>query len=148
MPHNNMPPYSQLEKNIQLTITDSHDYSKTKNQTIIDTPTMAILINIPDNNNPIIRMMSLLMSKLTSYRIQKQLIKQNFILITQYAVYPNAFEPVAIFELSHQAEHYSNQEILPPFQNNLNGKIRQKLMKILKFHPSIGAIIIIARNAQ
>ncbi len=144
-----MTNHAQLEAQLQLTILPDTNLPAVGagylNEISKNTNT-AILINISDTNNPLTRLIYLVKAKLQIAQYRKLFKKNGFKIIATYGVYPCKENPVAVVALDSPAEKYANARIFPIFQNDFNGILRKFIMKIIKFHPSLGCIILVFRK--
>ncbi|PCK02552.1 MAG: hypothetical protein COA42_22070 [Alteromonadaceae bacterium] len=105
-----------------------------------------VLVRIEDRPNPIIKVFSLIVAWIKLHLLRMKLLRKGEAIIALYGVYPTVEYPIAIYLLGMKAEKYSNQHVLPAFPAGVNGRIRQGVMAIIKFHPSVAGVIIVAQK--
>ena len=65
---------------------------------------------------------------------------------SSYGVYPSVLKPSIIYELGKQSEAYINEYVMPPISSGFSGRLRKLIKKFIKFHPSLGGLLIIAKK--
>lgn len=136
-----MSQYQQIEKVIRIPLISDKNYKKI--QTDQMNQTIGILIPIKNSNNPVLRIIYLIFTKLKIIKVQRKLSQIKLKIDSTYGVFPNEINPLVIYELSSQAENYADKNILPKLQMTLNGRLRKIIKQVIKFHPSLGCIIIV-----
>ena len=76
----------------------------------------------------------------------KDLLKSSLYCKYTIGVFPDVYNPIAIYCVGTVAESYAYANILPTFPVGINGNIRKLVMKFVKFHPSIGGLVLIVRK--
>ena len=107
-----------------------------------------VLIRVPPQHNLLRKLFSLLLTLIHQQMLTRQLVRQRAAILGNYGIYPTVDAPVAIYALGTPAEAYVNAHILPPLQSGLNGRLRRNIMKVVKYHPSVGGIIVVARTEK
>lgn len=105
------------------------------------------VIAVIDTHASVLRKtVSLIISSWRIWRLSRKLKKDGAEVVGRYAVFPQVADPVVIYELGSPSEHYCNKYILPAFPPGLNGKLRWLIMRLVKFHPSVAGIILVAKK--
>jgi hypothetical protein len=111
-----------------------------------DSEEFGIILEINENNNPLIKILSLIRTKLDLNMCSKKLLKSSLNCKSTIGVFPDVYNPTAIYCVGTLAETYAHENILPAFPAGINGNIRKLVMKLVKFHPSIGGLVLIVRK--
>ena len=105
-----------------------------------------VVLEFSSHGNFLKRLYFLFLSRISIYRIKRYLIRLGIKVDSSYGVYPSVLTPAIIFELGKQSEVYINEYILPPISSGFSGRLRELIKKLIKFHPSLGGLLIIAKR--
>lgn len=144
-----MNSFENLEERLHVPLFTASDFeNSTTNFSNEQSGAYGILINIENSKNPILKLAYLFKSKLQLNKYEKFLYNSGFDSII-LGVYPSIDKPLIIYPLHSNAEIYSNNNILPLiYKNKIKGFILSILMRLLKFNPTLGALILVSSKTN
>ena len=105
-----------------------------------------IVLEFSSHENFLKRLYNLLLSRVIIYRIKRYLNQLGIKVDSSYGVYPSVSTPAILFELGKQSEEYITKYVMPPISGGVSGRLRVIIKKLIKFHPSLGGLLIIAKR--
>jgi len=145
-----METYTQLTEKLKINLISLDEFNALTKIEIKELCSVnlefGIVFEINENNNPLIKILSLIRTKLDLTMCLKRLFKSRLHRVETIGVFPNVNNPIALYCVGTVAESYAHKNILPTFPVGINGNIRKLVMRLVKFHPSIGGIVLIVRK--